>query len=132
MTVSDANLKNVLALAFVGDGYLHAAVRAHLVATSDVLPQALHKRAAAVVSARAQAALADTLSARLTEAEHGIYMRARNASGGSHAKNANAALYRKATALEAVFGYLYLTENTERLAVLMQYVLQAPTTQGEE
>mgnify|MGYP000332004560 FL=1 len=47
-------------------------------------------------------------------------MRARNAKTRHRAKNRTLSDYKKATAVEAVLGYLYLTGKTDRLKTLLE------------
>ena len=56
----------------------------------------------------------------LTEEEAGVYRRGRNAKTSHTAKNASVVAYRKATGFEALMGYLYLTEQTDRLLFLVK------------
>ena len=72
------------------------------------------------VNARAQAADAERILPSLSEEEHDIYRRARNAKINTAAKNASIAEYKKATGLEAVIGYLYITGKEERLKALFR------------
>ena len=62
----------------------------------------------------------------LTEAEHAVFLRGRNAAP----KHIHQADYRYATGLEAVFGYLYLTGATERLDALMKQIQQTTEYQA--
>ena len=56
----------------------------------------------------------------MNEEEQSVYKRGRNAKSYTSAKNASIADYRKATGLEALFGYLYLTDNMERVYELLK------------
>ena len=60
------------------------------------------------------------LEPQLTEEELAVYKRGRNAKSLTMAKNATMADYRKATGLEAVMGYLYLTDRFERMVELIK------------
>ena len=55
----------------------------------------------------------------LTEEEHAVYKRGRNAKSISPAKNQSITDYRRATGFEALIGFLYLSGETERLDTLM-------------
>ena len=69
------------------------------------------------VNAAAQAAAYDRICPELTEQEQAIFRRGRN--GGAHPpKNADPGDYAKATGLEALFGYLYLNGEEQRLREL--------------
>ncbi len=60
----------------------------------------------------------------LTEDEEKIYNRAKNQKNNSKAKNASIMEYKLATGLEAVFGYLYLEKNFERLEEMFNYIIK--------
>lgn len=60
------------------------------------------------------------LRERLTEEEADIYRRGRNAKSHTMAKNATVSDYRNATGFEALMGYLYLTDQMERMVELIQ------------
>jgi len=109
-----------LSLAFVGDAVQTLYVRARLVTSHDMKAGALHHLASEEISAEAQAQEIEKMLLSLTEEENWIYKRARNSKTGRKAKNATVVDYRKASGLEAVFGFLYLTGNEERLSYLLE------------
>lgn len=108
-----------MVLAYVGDGVQSLYVRTHLAAEHGGRAGQLHQLSIAKVSAVAQAAEVDVVRSRFSEAEDKIYRLARNHKSKSMAKNAPATDYRKASGLEAVWGYLYLTGQNERLGQLL-------------
>jgi ribonuclease-3 family protein len=71
-----------------------------------------------------QAQIAEALLEDLTEEELACYKRGRNAKSHSVAKNASIAEYRKATGLEALYGYLYLSGREDRLLELTKLGLE--------
>ena len=85
----------------------------------DLAPGVLHTKKSSIVKAQAQAAQADALMEELTAEEQAVYRRGRNAHSHSAAKNASIGDYRKATGLEALYGFLYLTDQTDRLLGLI-------------
>lgn len=108
-------------LAFVGDAVLSLQVRKYLVEEKAITKtKRLQKLSTKFVSANAQADFMAELLERdiLNEEEMMIYKRGRNAQSKSSAKNADIIAYRMATGLEAVWGYLYLNDKTERLEEL--------------
>lgn len=108
-------------LAFIGDAVLSLQVRVYLVEEQGVTKtKRLQKLSTKFVSANAQANfMAELLESNLlTEDELLIYKRGRNAQSKSSAKNADIISYRMATGLEALWGYLYLNEETDRLEEL--------------
>ena len=86
----------------------------------------LHKKVSTIVSARAQASFMENMLENniLTEDEEKIYNRAKNQKNNSKAKNASIMEYKLATGLEAVFGYLYLEKNFERLEEMFNYIIK--------
>lgn len=120
LTEKEALALNPLALAYVGDAVQSLYVRHRLVAEHDFKAGELHKLTSALVNAKEQAILAEKLLDVLTETERSVYLRGRNGKSHHKAKNQTGADYRKATGLEAVFGYLYLTGKFERLAQLLE------------
>lgn len=106
-------LPGALELALVGDSVYDLYVRSRLVKKGGRVKD-IHKNAVRHVNAHAQAMALDKIEEELTEDEAGVVRRARNAKQ-TPTKNADAGDYHKATALEALLGYLYLTGQTERL-----------------
>ena len=88
----------------------------------------LNQRANRLVKASAQSEIIEKLKPCLTEEEMGIFRRGRNAKSYTMAKNATMSDYRRATGFEALMGYLYLTEQWERILELVKLGLQ----EGEE
>ncbi len=120
MTEKDALALNALALAYVGDAVQSLYVRHKLATLNDVKANALHKMTSEAVKANAQAILAEKVLPTFDETELSVYHRGRNSSPHHRAKNQTAADYRKATGLEAVLGYLYLTGQDERLLGILE------------
>ena len=108
-----------LNLAFVGDGVYDLMVRERLVCLANRPNKELHQLAVQQVRAEAQAAAMTKLLPLLTEEEEAVYRRGRNAhtsrSGGD---------YHKATGLEALFGYLYLSGRVDRVRELFAFVVE--------
>lgn len=103
-----------LVLAFIGDGVFEIFARTYFL-KEPAKPQALHKKTASLVKAPSQAELAEDLLPYMTKEEAGVYRRGRNAQSKTVAKNASVGDYRKATGLEALFGYLYISGQEARL-----------------
>ena len=118
LTTTEARLKNPLSLAFMGDTVWDLLIRQRLL-LSHAQVNALHKQAIRRVNAGAQAEAAGRIEAHLTEAEGDIFRRGCNAHSRHNApKNQDPYAYSRATGLEALFGYLYLTGQEERIAEL--------------
>lgn len=117
-----------LALAFVGDAVYEVFVRSKILLSANASAHTLHKKAIAYVKAEAQAVAAKQLAESLTEDELAVFKRGRNAKSATVPKHANVTDYRYATALEALFGYLYLNGENERLNQLMQAAFLATSS----
>lgn len=117
-----------LTLAFIGDGVYELMVREFLVSQGNCPVKKLHSRAVERVRCEAQAkVLSETLWPLLTEEEQAVALRGRNAHVGHVPKNARVGDYHGATAMEALFGYLYLKGGISRLRELFAAVLAAET-----
>ena len=82
--------------------------------------QKLHKETSALVQASAQSFMMRAMQEHLTEEEHAIYKRGRNAKSESPAKNQSITDYRRATGFEALLGYLYLKKEWKRMLELVK------------
>ena len=120
-------------LAHVGDAVFHLFVREKEVLTASSARE-MHKRTAGVVSYKGQAKALHLLTESLNDQEKDVVRRARNMKPAAY-RRSEQALYRKATAFEALLGYLYLTD-TERLNHLLDLVNQSQAgktgTEGEK
>lgn len=107
-------------LAFIGDAYLEVQVRAYLIDLGFNNLNKMQQSSTLFVSAGAQARFMNELlkSEMLSEEEMIYYKRGRNAKSRSMAKNADMIDYRISTGFEAFWGFLYLSENFERLEEL--------------
>lgn len=120
----DVKTYSPLALAFIGDGIFEIIIRTVVVERGNRSADGLHKTKSRVVNAKVQAKMAEALLEELTEEELACYKRGRNAKSHTAAKNASIAEYRKATGLEALFGYLYLLGKEERILELTKLGLE--------
>lgn len=116
----DLSTFSPLPLAFLGDGVYEIIIRTLIVDQGNTSPSRLHKQSAHIVKAQSQAKVIDLLEEDLTEEEKDIVRRGRNAKSNTHAKNASVMDYRKATAFEALLGYLYLKGEDERILSLVE------------
>ena len=104
-----------LALAYMGDSILDLLVKKYFVTHSNMQPHKYHVEVSKIVKAVNQADYIDQIMEELSEDELDVYKRGRNTNTHSKAKNATMGQYRKATGLEALYGYLYLKGDMERL-----------------
>lgn len=116
----DIRTYSPLTLAYIGDGVFDLVIRSVVVSKGNTRANRLHQRTSRIVKAHTQAQIIEYLEPQLTEEEADIYRRGRNAKSPTMAKNATMADYRKATGLEALVGYLYLTDRFERLVALVK------------
>ena len=120
----DIRTYSPLTFAFVGDCVFDLIIRAIIVERANRSPHDLHKMKSAVVKAKTQAELGEAIQELLTEDEQSVYRRGRNAKSGTTAKNASVGDYRKATALEALIGYLFLQNQEDRILYLVKAGLE--------
>ncbi|WP_027209317.1 Mini-ribonuclease 3 [Butyrivibrio hungatei] len=116
----DIRTYSPLTLAYIGDAIFDVVVRSILVNKGNTAVNKLHKRASDIVKAGTQSAFIKALMDDLTEEEADIYRRGRNSKPHTKAKNATTMDYLDATGFEAVVGYLYLTDNMDRVCELVQ------------
>lgn len=112
-----------LTLAFVGDAYFSLFIREMLVGSANRPVRDLHKLSVKAVNAGTQARFIRTLLPALTEKETEVFKRGRNAHTSHTPKNQSECDYHYATGFEALVGYLYLTDNTERLNSLLRLAI---------
>lgn len=116
----DIRTYSPLTLAYIGDAIFDVVIRSLLVNEGNTAVNKLHKKASDIVKAGTQAAFVKALMDDLTEEEKDIYRRGRNSKPHTKAKNATTMDYLDATGFEAVVGYLYLTDNMDRICELIK------------
>jgi ribonuclease-3 family protein len=115
-------LYSPLVLAYMGDAVFEIMVREKLVLKANMPVNRLHRMTVGHVCAKAQSAAMEILLEQLSEEELEIYKRGRNANGNHVPKNANPQEYRRATGFEALFGYLYLKGDLDRIRELFSLI----------
>ena len=113
-----------LGLAHVGDAVYELLVRTWLCVHGKATGRGLHQAAIALVRAEAQAAGAERIRSVLTEEETSVFRRGRNAHPHTVPAHASRAQYAEATALEALFGWLYLTGQRDRANELFRLIME--------
>ncbi len=113
-----------LGLAHIGDGVFELLCRSYLIARGGKKVGDLHRDTIAMVKAPAQSAYMDKLLPLLTEEELAYYRRGKNSHVHAVPKSATPAEYARATGLEALFGALYLSGNTQRLNELFCAIVE--------
>ena len=125
LTEREANSYSPLTLAFLGDSVYDTLVREHLLRQANMPVAKLHSAKIKLVCAEFQSKAYDLVTEVLTEHELAVLKRGRNATGNTVPKHADAAEYRRATALECLFGYLYLTGGNERIRELFELIINS-------
>ena len=117
--LQDVNMLSPLVWAYVGDSVYELFIRTNLVNNSNAKPHKLHIESIKYVKAKAQADILIKIFDKLTEKEKDIVKRGRNVQNHHVAKNSNIAEYSQSTAFEALIGYLYLSNQDERLKEIL-------------
>ena len=107
-----------LTLAYLGDAVLEVLVRKRLLDLGVTDVGRLNKLALHYVRAVDQSAAVERILPHLSEEEEAVFKRGRNSHGVSAPKSATIAEYRRATGMEALFGWLYLAGEQERMEQL--------------
>ena len=113
-----------LALAHVGDAVYEILVRSYLACGGTQTAKNLHSRTVALVRASAQAEAVQRILPLLDEAEQEVFRHGRNAKPKTVPKSSSVAEYAYATALEALFGWLYLKQRYGRINELFGVIAQ--------
>lgn len=111
-----------LNLAFIGDGIYEILVRETLVCDANRPVNDLHKESVKFVSAKAQTSAFEKIKDILTEEEMTVFKRGRNSKVGHSPKSATDGEYHCATGVEALFGYLYLKDDMNRIKELFSEI----------
>lgn len=114
-----------IALAHLGDAVYELLVRTYLCAHGKATGKGMHRAAVELVRAPKQAELSAHILPLLTAEEEDVFRRGRNANVNSIPRSADRAQYQKATALEALFGWLYLKGRRERINELFNIMMEA-------
>ena len=115
---------STLGLAHLGDGVYELMVRSWLCLHGKATAKGLHRAAVHYVAAPSQARRAEKILPLLTQEEQDVYRRGRNASPHSIPQNASREEYQAATAVEALFGWLYLQGRNDRLNELFAKMME--------
>ena len=116
----EINMMSPLIWAYVGDAVYELYIREYLVNTTNLKPNRLHIEAIKYVKAKAQADILNRIQDKLTESELEIVRRTRNTENHHLPKNAELKDYMYATAFEGLIGYLFLTNQKERLDEILE------------
>lgn len=117
---ADPNELSSLALAYMGDCVFEMLVRTYVIYKGGRHVKGLNIISDKMVNAKAQSDMYNRIKDMLTDEEAGVYRRGRNAKSASVSKSSTLADYRRATGLEALFGYLYLKGDIRRAVELFK------------
>ena len=127
----DMQTYSPLTLAYIGDSIYDLIIKSLVINQGNKQVNKLHQETSALVQASAQSKMMRVLQAQLTEEEHTIYKRGRNAKSISPAKNQSITDYRRATGFEALLGYLYLKKEWKRMLDLVKIGLDSLNTEQQ-
>ncbi len=119
--MENPNLLSPSVLAFVGDAVYGLYVRSKLAEINRPSGE-LHRSSVRLVNAVAQSAALKLIEPELSEAELAIFKRGRNFHTSTAPKSATKGEYHTATGLECLFGFLYLSGQTERADSLFEII----------
>lgn len=116
---------NSLTLAYLGDAVYELYIRNFLISKGIVKVNNLQKEAVKYVSAKAQAYYLKSLIdiKFLKDEELIVVYRGRNHKNGHKPKNTDVVTYKNATGLEALIGYLYINNNSDRIQEIINYII---------
>jgi len=128
---NDVRQINPLVLAYIGDAIYEVFIRTYLVRkNTEMSVHKLHKECIKFVKAHAQSEFIKKLEDKLTDEEMYFFKRGRNSKSATTPKNADIQEYRFATGFEALIGFLYLTNQTERMEYLLNNIIQIHNNGG--
>ncbi len=116
----DVHTYSPLTLAYIGDCVYELIVRTQILMDGNRQTEKLHRDVTKLVKAETQCRLIPIWEELLSDEEKDVLRRGRNSRSYTKAKNASVSHYRKATGVEALIGYLYLTDRMERAIELMK------------
>lgn len=119
--MDNAMMSSPSTLAFVGDAVFGLLVRTHLAETERPIGE-LHKRSVGYVNANAQCEAFELIKDRLSEREMSVFKRGRNNHVGGVPKSTTVGNYHTATGVEALFGYLHLSGQQDRINELFEII----------
>jgi len=118
-----------LTLAFLGDSVYDTLAREYLLRKANMPVSKLHSAKIKLVCAEFQSSAYSIAEEMLSEKEFAVMKRGRNATGNTVPKHADAVQYRRATALECLFGYLYLIGKTDRINEIFDRIISESNTE---
>lgn len=119
----DIQMLSPLQLAYIGDSVYELLVRTYIV-NNSISVKDLHRTTTKYVKANAQADIVHKLDEKLTEEEKYFVKKGRNAKTNTSPKNADIIDYKYATGFECLLGFLYLTNQDDRIEELFEEIIK--------
>lgn len=112
-----------LVLAYLGDSFYETLAREYVISDGDCIVSRLNESIKKIITAVSQSRIVGIILPMLDETETWFYKTGRNARNTHHAKSADAVEYRRATGLECLYGYYYLSGKIDRARELFLYAM---------
>ena len=129
-SMENVNLLSPSVLAFVGDAVSGLYVRTKLAEVNRPSGE-LHRLSVEYVRAAAQAKAFSVIEASLNDKEMSVFKRGRNFHTSTTPKSATGGEYHTATGLECLFGFLYLSGQSERADELFGMIWRSVNLEKE-
>lgn len=121
-----------LVLAYMGDSFYETLAREYVIGDGDCVVSKLNDEIKRIITAVSQSKLIGIILPMLDETETWFYKTGRNARNTHHSRSAEAVEYRRATGLECLYGYFYLSGKHERARDLLLLALKMQEEQRSE
>lgn len=121
-----------LVLAYLGDSFYETLAREYVISDGDCVVSRLNEAIKRIITAVSQSKIVSIILPELDETETWFYKTGRNARNTHHAKSAETVEYRRATGLECLYGYYYLSGNIARAKELLLFAIKELEKQGNE
>ena len=121
-----------LVLAYLGDSFYETLAREYVINDGNCIVSKLNESIKSYITAVSQSKIISKIQPFLNETELWFYKSGRNARNTHHSKSAEAVEYRRATGLECLYGYLYLSGKIERARELFMIAVLEPEKEEEE
>ncbi len=119
-----------LVLAYLGDSFFETLARAYLIGNGDCKTSDLNQASKKIVTAAGQSRIVESILPLLNEEETAIFKSGRNAKSAHHSKSASILDYRRATGLECLYGYFWISGQTERAKELFELSMKGVNDDG--
>ena len=103
-----------LILAYLGDSYYETLAREYVIGNGDCVVSKINESIKSIITAVSQSKIIGIMLPLLDETETWFYKSGRNSRNTHHSRSAEAVEYRRATGLECLYGYFYLSGQTAR------------------